>query len=85
MIRGETIKYSKIKARKRRAKKIELLEQIGASCAHEYTNTNKEEDAEQLNNYKEKLEELRKTPIELIGQGRNGMRTERNPPNIILA
>ena len=58
MIRKETIKYSKLKARQRRAKEIELLGQIEAPYA-QYTNTNKDEDAQKLNDYKEKLEDLR--------------------------
>ena len=63
MIRGETVQYSKFKAKQWRAKEKELLEQVASADAH-FSYTNTEEDAAQLTVYKEQLEEIRKPLIE---------------------
>ena len=63
MIRGETVKYSKIKAKRWRANEKELIAQITATHA-KLLQTNKEEDALRLKTYQEQLEELRKPLID---------------------
>ena len=63
MIRGETVKYSKIKARKRREKEKELMFLIAAAHT-EFTRTKREGDAVRMNSYKEQLEEIRKPLID---------------------
>ena len=63
MIRGESVKYSKIRAKKSRAKENELIKQI--SLAHtQYSRTKNKEDARRLALYQEELEDIRKPLID---------------------
>ena len=63
MIRGETVKYSKIKAKRRRVTEKELISQIELAHA-EYSNTNNEEVLIRLKTYNEQLEAIRKPVID---------------------
>ena len=62
MIRGETVKYSKMKAKRRRAKEKEVIASI-SRAQETFAHTKADEDARRLQVYKDQLENLRKPLI----------------------
>ena len=63
MIRGETVKYAKQKAKRRREQEKELMSQIELANT-EFAHTKSEEVAVRINSYNEQLERIRKPLID---------------------